>query len=66
MKPKKGSTYVKVGGVFNTEFALATAKKSRIAGQLGFCSVIRSSRIITIATPAGPTFFWAPAKISPY
>ena len=29
-------------------------------------SVTRSSLTITITVPAGPTFFWAPAKIRPY
>ena len=29
-------------------------------------SVIRSSRIIAITTPAGPIFFWTPPYTTPY
>lgn len=58
--------YVKVGGVFSNEFDSATAEKSKIDGHLFFLHPIKSSRIINMATPAGPIFFCTPANIIPY
>jgi hypothetical protein len=44
----------------------ATSLKSNADGQTGSALPSRSSRTMTMVTPAGPMFFCAPAKITPY
>jgi len=58
-------SYKKVGGVLWSELSFAMTVKSRTVGQVTDALPRRSSRTITNVTPAGPMFFWAPAKITP-
>ena len=48
------------------ESCSATVRQWKAEGQIGRASSSRSSRTITRVRPAGPMFFWAPAKITPY
>lgn len=58
-------TYPKVGGVLWRELSLAITVKSITSGVMFSGFPKRSSLTITIVTPEGPTFFCAPAKITP-
>jgi hypothetical protein len=52
--------------VFSIDSASATARQLNTPGQIGSAWSSRSSRTIVIVRPAGPMFFCAPAKITPY
>lgn len=58
-------THAKVEGVFKREFDSLITEKSRIGGHGSFLLPIKSSRMITTATPDGPTFFCVQKSITP-
>lgn len=62
-----GSTggYLKQGGVLYRELFPACTLYSSTEGHSRRAKPSRSSRMITTVTPAEPTFFCAPAKITP-
>src|SRR5471032_126909 len=55
-----------VGGVLYIDSLSATSLKSKADGHTGSALPSKSSRTMTMVTPAGPMFFCAPAKITPY
>ena len=55
----------KQGGVLNMESFSAWVLYLSMVGTCAGTRSSRSSRMMTTVTPAGPMFFWAPAKISP-
>ena len=59
--PPINSVEAYVGGVLSIEPCSAMTAKSMTVGVVGAALPRRSSRTMTITSPAGPMFFWAPA-----
>src|SRR5450830_1680693 len=55
-----------VGGVLYIDSCSATMVQSNADGQIGKALPSKSSRTMTTVRPAGPIFFCAPPKMTPY